>query len=117
MPLELKSQNGSTQTYKDPAQDVTYVFKGTEKPKTLVGNLRVDNLVEEIAVYGSSLVTIGTTEILEPWSVRVRTSGSTHVQDKIELAILALSAQFPTWNGENVFKTYFPKTPPVYPAA
>jgi len=99
--------------YADPNDpDYTVRFKTTSAPKSLNG-LKTTNYICEIIVNDSNTVTIGSTDVVDPVSVRVRCSGALESHSRLAAILGNVAAKLSTWAGENVLIGFDPSTPPV----
>lgn len=113
---QIKTRDAYGVTYADPADtDFTVRFKTTTANKTLAGQT-VQNNVSEIIVNDIVTAAVGSAQVTDNVSVRIRVSGS-RLSDARKSAILkSVAAQLPAWADQHVLSGFDPVTAPVNPA-
>lgn len=109
---QVKTRDAYGLTYASPSDpDFTIRFKTNVSNKVLGGS-QIPNYLNEIIVNDMNSVTIGSGDVNDPVSVRVRTSGTLLSRTKIAEILTELADKLVTWEAENVFIGFEPTTLP-----
>lgn len=99
-------------TYANPSKpDCTLRVKHSSASKSLDGVATV-NHVAEIIVNDLNTVTLGSKEVKDAVSVRIRISGATQSQGRVNAILKALGGITAKWEPENVIVGFLPETAP-----
>lgn len=99
-------------TYANPSKpDCTLRVKHSSTSKSLDGVATV-NHVAEIIVNDLNPVTLGIKQAKDAVSVRIRISGATQSQDRINAILKALGELTAKWEPESVIVGFLPETAP-----
>lgn len=110
--LQLYSQQSNGVTFCDSAKpDFVVRFKTTSSQKVLDG-VKVQNFITEITANDNHVVAVGSVDVTDALSVRIRTSGSLQSMARLKQMLLDLAAKVGTWENENVLIGFSPATPP-----
>lgn len=111
--LKLYSQQNNGSTYADPLDpNMTVRFKTTSTSKNLDGQ-KTTNYLTEIISNDIFNITIGTKDVQDTLSVRIRVSGSVQSQARLGQMLSDLVAKIPSWIQEDVLVGFQPITPPI----
>lgn len=116
MTMKILTRDANGVTFADPAErDLTVRTKTSSTKKSLNG-VSVDNYLTEIIVNDTNEITIGNTTANDQLSIRVRISGSSESQARIQkLLSETLLPIVPAWVSESVLVGFEPTTAPVIP--
>lgn len=104
-------------TYADPTDpDSTCRFKQTSAKKSLDGH-SVTNQVTEVIYNELNEITIGSSTVSDPISVRVKVSASHHSEARVKEIISAFSGDSATWSTDGVWVGFTPTNPPTVPGS
>lgn len=113
MAFKVQKTETSGIVYADPSKpDCTVRVKHNAAAKSLGGN-QVTNQVTEVIYNDNNTVTIGTTSVVDPLSVRVRISGSLLSGARKKALLVSLCATLGAWDDEDVMSGFNPTTLPV----
>ena len=111
--LKLFSQQPNGVTYANPDKpDFSVRFKTTSQAKLLDG-VRTTNYITEIIANDVNPVDVGSKNLNDAVSVRIRLSGAVQSMDRVKEIVGNLATQLPTWAAEDVFIGFQPSTLPV----
>jgi len=114
---QLLNHQANGTIFADPADpDYTVRFKTTSSSKVISG-VSLQNFVSEIIVNDTNHVVLGSTDVSDKLSIRLRISGSMDSRARLSEIIAALSAQLTTWDAENVYIGFEPTTLPSVPGS
>lgn len=111
--LQLYSQQQNGVIYANPADpDFQVRFKHSAQPKLLDG-VRTTNYITEIIATDLNSVTVGSKNLNDAVSVRVRVSGAIESMDRLKEILSNMASQLPVWAAENVLTGFQPTTAPI----
>lgn len=111
--LKLYSQQANGVTYSDPLDpDFIVRFKTTSAQKILDGQ-KTTNYITEITANDNFAVAIGSNNVVDSLSVRIRVSGSLQSMERLTQILKDLTSKVETWSEENVLIGFAPSTAPI----